>query len=90
MKLYRATSYLSHPEIYFIATNTDENLPEGPGLVLPGTGSIVQAVATASGRKPVVIGKPNPYALEFVQNVYNVDPKRILMVGDRWVYFIVL
>jgi len=48
-----------------------------------GTGSIVNAVKTAAGREPVVIGKPSPVMFNFIQRTYKVDANRILMVGDR-------
>ena len=41
----------------FVATNLDATYPI-PGGLLPGAGSIVAAVATASGRTPEVAGKP--------------------------------
>ena len=43
----------------FVATNLDATYPI-PGGLLPGAGSIVAAVATASGRTPEVAGKPAP------------------------------
>ncbi|MEW2386581.1 HAD-IIA family hydrolase [Micromonospora sp. NPDC047707] len=43
----------------FVATNLDATFPttDGPW---PATGAIVAAIATASGKRPVVIGKPGP------------------------------
>ena len=38
-------------------------------LLFPGTGSMVAAVATAAGRKPVVLGKPSKFMFEIVQNL---------------------
>ena len=42
----------------FVATNLDATYPI-PGGLLPGAGSLVAAVATASGREPEVAGKPS-------------------------------
>lgn len=48
-----------------------------------GTGSLAAAVETASGRQALVVGKPSPYMFECIAEDFNVDPTRILMVGDR-------
>ena len=50
---------LIHAGAKFVATNTDAFLKVEDGIV-PGSGSIVAAVRTGSGREPVVIGKPEP------------------------------
>merc|ERR1712025_1209960 len=52
--------------------------------VIPGTGSMVTAVATASGRKPVILGKPSKFMFEIVKARHSeVVPERTLMIGDR-------
>jgi ribonucleotide monophosphatase NagD (HAD superfamily) len=41
-------------------------------------------VQIATGREPIVIGKPSPHAFTALQAVHpEVDPTRTLMVGDR-------
>ncbi len=66
----------------FIATNTDATLPTEIGLV-PGAGSIVSAVAVASGHEPIVIGKPETPLL--IQSLHHIDvpPADAVMIGDR-------
>ncbi|HET8523104.1 MAG TPA: HAD-IIA family hydrolase [Thermomicrobiales bacterium] len=66
----------------FIATNADLTLPTEEGLV-PGSGSIIAAVAAASGTQPTVIGKPEPVSLLQALDVMNVPPDRAVMIGDR-------
>ena len=66
----------------FVATNADATLPTEIGLV-PGAGSIVAAVATASGQQPTVIGKPSPRVLEQAAHRMGVAPHEAVMVGDR-------
>lgn len=66
----------------FVATNADATLPTENGLV-PGAGSIVAAIATASGRQPTVIGKPSPQILEKAAQHVGVHPKNVVMIGDR-------
>lgn len=68
----------------FVATNLDHALPTGSGLS-PGAGSIVEALATASGRKPdYVAGKPSKWmALAAMEALGVSDPSRVAVVGDR-------
>lgn len=63
----------------FIATNDDSTYPTEGGLV-PGAGSIVAAVATASGTLPTVAGKPNEPMAQLVRARGGADG---LVVGDR-------
>lgn len=64
----------------WLATNLDRTLPSPRGP-LPGNGSLVAALATASGREPDSAGKPAP-AL-FRTAVDRLGGTRPLMVGDR-------
>ncbi|MFT4037149.1 MAG: HAD-IIA family hydrolase [Thermomicrobiales bacterium] len=66
----------------FVATNADTTLPLETGLV-PGAGSIVAALAAASGRKPIVIGKPETPMLEAAMMRMGVSPDETVMIGDR-------
>ncbi len=62
-----------------VGTNDDPTYPspEGP---LPGAGSLLAAVAYASGVDPVVAGKPNDATVKLVRKrVGSVD----VVVGDR-------
>ncbi|MDA8074802.1 MAG: HAD-IIA family hydrolase [Actinomycetota bacterium] len=62
-----------------IGTNEDAVLPTSGGL-LPGTGAILAAVATASGATPVVAGKPHqPLATLITERVARIAA----VVGDR-------
>jgi glycerol 3-phosphatase-2 len=62
------------------ASNTDLTVPTPRGIA-PGNGSLVQAVANATGRTPVVAGKPE-VAL-FHETSERVGGTHPLMVGDR-------
>jgi 4-nitrophenyl phosphatase len=66
----------------FIATNADSTLPTEAGLV-PGAGSIVAALAAASGQLPVVIGKPETPMLETAMTRMGVQPEETVILGDR-------
>jgi 4-nitrophenyl phosphatase len=67
----------------FVATNTDATFPlEGTRLV-PGAGSIVAGIELCSGKKPFVIGKPNPYLIQLILRDTKCSPQDALVVGDR-------
>ncbi|XP_053686500.1 glycerol-3-phosphate phosphatase-like [Sabethes cyaneus] len=82
IKMMKAASYLNNAEVLFIGTNTDERFPM-PDCVIPGTGSIVNAVTTCAERLPTVMGKPNKYICDILEQQYKVNPARTLMIGDR-------
>jgi hypothetical protein len=64
----------------WMATNLDRTLPSPRGP-LPGNGSLVAALSSATGLQPESVGKPEPtlYAVA----LGNVPPERTLAVGDR-------
>lgn len=64
----------------WIACNTDSTLPSPRGQV-PGNGALVAALRVATGREPLVAGKPAP-ALH-LESVARVGAARPLVVGDR-------
>lgn len=67
----------------FIATNEDPTYPTPKGLI-PGGGSIVSAVATASGVTPIVTGKPHRTLANVVLSECGaIAPSDMVMVGDR-------
>ncbi len=64
----------------YVASNADITLPTARGAEI-GNGSLVQAIATATGQSPVVAGKPElPLHAEAMD---RTDAKRPLVVGDR-------
>ena len=64
----------------FVATNTDTSIPTARGIA-PGNGTLVGAVAMATGCVPLVAGKP--FAPLVVESVERVHAQRPLVVGDR-------
>jgi 4-nitrophenyl phosphatase len=63
----------------FVATNLDATYPV-PGGLLPGAGSLVAAVATASGGEPEVAGKPEAPMVALVHERVGAVG---VMIGDR-------
>jgi glycerol 3-phosphatase-2 len=64
----------------WIATNTDLTVPTPYGPA-PGNGTLVAAVAAATGVQPEVAGKPQPTL--FREAVERYGAQRPLVVGDR-------
>jgi 4-nitrophenyl phosphatase len=83
---YRGLTRLSHAVrngARLIATNDDATYPTPHGLI-PGGGSILAAVAAASGVEPVIAGKPHKPMADLVRQVLGVnDLSNAWMVGDR-------
>lgn len=67
----------------FIATNEDPTFPIEGGAIMPGGGSLVAAVRTATSVQPFVIGKPQTYAFNKILELTGSIPGRSVMVGDR-------
>ncbi|MFN8621269.1 MAG: HAD-IIA family hydrolase [Chloroflexota bacterium] len=66
----------------FIATNRDPVFPLPDGLHA-GAGSIVAAVAVASGREPdVVVGKPEPTLFLEACAIAGAEPHDAVVIGD--------
>jgi HAD superfamily hydrolase (TIGR01450 family) len=67
-----------------IGTNDDATYPTSNG-VIPGGGSILAAIATASGVAPIIAGKPFAPMGDLVRQVLSVrDLSSCWMVGDRY------
>jgi 4-nitrophenyl phosphatase len=66
----------------FIATNVDKALPTEEGL-LPGAGSLMMALQTTSGVKPIVIGKPEARMIDFAVEEMGVSKEQAVVVGDN-------
>lgn len=66
----------------FIATNSDRTFPTPQGLI-PGVGAILALLETASDKKPIVVGKPDPLMYQIALERMNVSPSECLVVGDR-------
>ena len=65
---------------WYVASNADATLPTPRGRQ-PGNGSLIQVIATATGRSPVVAGKPEPPL--HAEAVARSGARHPLVVGDR-------
>src|SRR5262245_17048537 len=66
----------------FVTPNIDPRLPLEGGDFLPGCGAVVEAVATAAGVRPLVVGKPEPPLFELALKRMAVTEAEAVMVGD--------
>lgn len=66
----------------FIASNTDATYPTPHGPI-PGGGSIVAAVSTASGVTPDIAGKPHRTMATLVRSTVPGVDSSTVMIGDR-------
>lgn len=66
----------------FIATNPDKTFPSEEGLV-PGAGSLVAALQTATGVEPLIIGKPQPIMFQVALELLQSTPSTTVIIGDR-------
>ncbi|WP_422936215.1 HAD-IIA family hydrolase [Sinomonas sp. P47F7] len=73
-------SYAVAAGALWVATNTDLSLPQARGIA-PGNGTLVSAVRAATGREPLVAGKPE--APLFVAAAERLGAQRPVVVGDR-------
>jgi HAD superfamily hydrolase (TIGR01450 family) len=64
-----------------VATSHDPTMPF-PGGEVPGTGAVLAAVETASGRRAEIAGKPERHLFEMAVEAVGGDG-RLAMVGDR-------
>jgi len=80
-KLKTAT-LLIRSGVPFIGTNADKTFPTPEGQV-PGAGSILAALTTASGVEPEVIGKPQPTMFQQALTHLSLPANQVMAVGDR-------
>jgi 4-nitrophenyl phosphatase len=66
----------------FITTNIDKNLPTEEGM-MPGAGSLMIALQTATGVQPIVIGKPEARMIDLAIEELGVSKDQAVVVGDN-------
>lgn len=65
----------------FLATNLDRRMPVAGGFI-PGTGSLVKAVAWATAAHPKVLGKPSAWAGRAAVASLGMSASEVAVVGD--------
>ncbi|MBI5944352.1 MAG: HAD-IIA family hydrolase [Chloroflexi bacterium] len=81
MKVAEAT-LLVRAGVPFYTTNTDKTFPTPRGEI-PGSGSWLSVITSATGVEPIVAGKPFPYLMELSLERLGTKKNETLIVGDR-------
>ena len=67
----------------FLATHPDLVFPTDEPTVLVDCGAVCACLTAATGRAPVVLGKPDPSMLLELCGRHGLERDRVAMVGDR-------
>lgn len=81
-KLWDVSYMLTHRDIPYIATNPDYVCPTEWGSV-PDCGSICDMIFNATGKRPIVIGKPEALMPRLAMQKENCEPYETAVIGDR-------
>ena len=81
-KLHDVSYLLNTRELPYIATNPDYVCPTEFGSV-PDCGSVCDMIFNATGKRPVVIGKPEALMPNLAMEMAGCSPKETAVVGDR-------
>jgi 4-nitrophenyl phosphatase len=76
------TSLMIQKGLPFFFTNPDPTYPTPEGNV-PGAGTLLAALETATGVKAMLAGKPLPFLFEVALERLKSDPSETIVVGDR-------
>lgn len=68
---------------FFIGTNPDKNIPTERGL-MPGAGSLIALIETATQKKATYIGKPEAIIMEKALARIGLNKEEVIMVGDNY------
>ena len=79
---FEAAARVLTGDLPWIATNDDATLPL-PWGQSPGNGAYVDLLATATRRRPVVVGKPHPPLYRLALDHLGTPASRTIAVGDR-------
>ncbi len=66
----------------FVGTNPDATYPAPEGII-PGNGALLAAIETATGVKPIVVGKPEPILYQQAIHRLRTPLDAIAALGDR-------
>lgn len=81
-KLHDVSYLLLTRELPYIATNPDLVCPTEFGSV-PDCGSVCQMIFNATGKRPVVIGKPSPLMPQLAMDWLGYSKEETCVIGDR-------
>jgi 4-nitrophenyl phosphatase len=67
----------------FVATNPDLVCPIKGKKYLPDCGSIYKMLENATGRQPVIVGKPTTTMVDIIKKRYLISSEEMAIIGDR-------
>lgn len=76
------TALMIQKGLPFFFTNPDPTYPTPEGIV-PGAGTLLAALETATGVKAQLAGKPLPFLFEVALERLKIKPAETVVVGDR-------
>jgi len=72
-----------NPGCEFIATNLDAVTHLTDAQEWAGNGAMTGALKGCTNREPTVVGKPSPLMIDYLTSKFNIQPSKIMIVGDR-------
>ena len=78
----KRASLLIRAGAIFVGTNADATYPAPEGII-PGNGALLAAIETATGVKPIVVGKPEPILYAQALRRLKTPREAIAALGDR-------
>ena len=81
-KLRRTCKSLLRDDVTYLATNPDLVCPTSWGFE-PDCGSMAYGIYNATGKRPFVIGKPEPVMVDCVRDQLGYSTEETVLVGDR-------
>lgn len=81
-KLEDVSKLLCTRELPYVATNPDYVCPTEFGSV-PDCGSVCDMLFNVSGKRPEVVGKPQPYMANLAMEKWGCTPGETVVIGDR-------
>jgi len=84
-KIAQALYAIEDLHLPLIASNTDRNFPYEKKRLKPGSNMILSAILGSLSREIdyKIIGKPSTFFLETITKEFNLDRKKIVVVGDN-------
>lgn len=80
-KIWKACNFIANG-VEYIATHPDFNCPMAEGF-MPDTGSMMAMFEASTGKRPIVMGKPNFYTVDYLCNKLDCTKDELCFIGDR-------
>jgi NagD protein len=77
------TAWWIRQDLPYIASHPDRVCPTDQPTVLVDCGAFSACLTAATGRSPIVLGKPDPRMLDGVCRRHGLRPEQLAVVGDR-------